>query len=142
MFPKITNWLIEVKNDLETPDKLTELRRKAQLLSTISDSITENTPFTSDEQKHIADQLQLMVERAQRTYSLSPAQVKAFNEKLEYVVKASHRLGRKDWFLLFAGALFTYLPVLLPPEAIRDMSLSLLKAIGHLHGFPDLPLLP
>jgi hypothetical protein len=91
MFPKNTNWLIEVKNDLETPDKLTELRRKAQLLSTISDSITENTPFTSDEQKHIADQLQLMVERAQRTYSLSPAQVKAFNEKLEYVVKASHR---------------------------------------------------
>ena len=28
------------------------------------------------------------------------------------------------------------------PEAIRDMSLGLLKAIGHLQGFSDLPLLP
>ena len=83
-----------------------------------------------------------MVERAQHTYSLSAEQVKDLNEKLDYVIDASHRLGRKDWFLLFAGAVFTYLPVLLPPDAIVDMSLGLLRAIGHFHGFPDLTLLP
>lgn len=138
MNTKITMWLGEVKSDIETPDKLAELRKKAQLLSAVSDSITENTPFTSDEQRHIVDQLQVLVERVQSTYSLSAAQVNALSEKLEYVVKALPRLGRKDWFLLFAGALFTYLPVLLPPEAIRDISLSFLKAIGHLHGFSDL----
>jgi hypothetical protein len=142
MHPRLRTWLGEVKSDLETPDKLTELQKKAQLLSVASDSITDNTPFSLDEQEQIADQLRIMVDRAQRTYSLSPTQVKAWNERLEYVVKASRRLGRKDWFLLFAGAIFTYLPVLLPPEAIRDMSLNLLKAIGHLHGFSDLPLLP
>ena len=142
MFPKIITWLREVKTDFETPDKLAELQKQVQALSMASDSIIDNTPFTSDEQKQIEGKLQMMVEHAQRTYSLSLAQVKAFNDKLDYVVKASRRLGRKDWFLLFAGAIFTYVPILLPPEAIRDMSLSLLKAIGHLHGFSDFPLLP
>jgi hypothetical protein len=104
----------------------------------VSDRITENTHFTSDERKHIVDQLQVLVEHVQRTYSLSAAQVKALSEKLQYVVDALPRLGRKDWFLLFAGALFTYLPVLLPPEAIRDISFSFLEALGHLHGFSDL----
>jgi hypothetical protein len=142
MRPRVKTWLEEVKRDVETPDKLAELQKKAQLLSASSDSITENTPFTSDEQEHIVEQLQIMVEVAQRRYSLSPAQVKAWNDKLEYVVEASHRLGRKDWFLLFAGAIFTYLPIFLPPEAILDMSLGLLKAIGHLNGFSDLSFLP
>jgi hypothetical protein len=142
MHPRVITWLEEVKRDLETPDKLAELQKKAQFLSVASDNITENTPFTPDEQKQIVDQLQIMVEIAQQTYSLSPAQVKDLTKKLEYVVDASHRLGRKDWFLLFAGAIFTYLPILLPPEAIRDMSLGLLKAIGHLHGFSDLSFLP
>ena len=142
LLPRITTWLKSVKDYIETPDKWAELQKKAQLVSAASDSITENSPFTSFEQNHIADQLQVMVERAQHTYSLSAAQIKALNERLDYVVEASHRLGRKDWFLLFAGVIFTYLPTLLPPEAIRDMSLGLLKAIGHLQGFSDLPLLP
>jgi hypothetical protein len=127
-FTSIRRWLSEVKTDLETPDKWAELQRKTQLLSEASERITENSPFTPGEQTQIADQLRAMVERVERTYSLSPSEVKSWNDRLEYVVEASGRLGRKDWFLLFAGAIFTYLPVLLPPEAIRDMSLSLLTA--------------
>jgi hypothetical protein len=103
LLPRITAWLREVKRDIETPDKWAELQKKAQLLSAASDSITENSPFTSFEQNQIADQLRVMVERAQRTYSLSAAQTKALNEKLDYVAEASHRLGRKDWFLLLLG---------------------------------------
>jgi hypothetical protein len=142
MHPRIRTWLEEVKSDLETPDKLAELQRKTQLLIAASDRITDNAPFAPDEQRQIVEQLRVMIERAHRAHSLSPSQVKVLDDWRKYVVEASHRLGRKDWFLLFAGAMFTYLPTLLPPEAIRDMSLSLLKAIGHLHGFPDLPLLP
>ena len=97
LLPRITTWLQEVKCDIETPDKWAELQKKARLLSAAPESIIENTPFTPDEQNQIADQLQFMVERARRTYSLSEAQVKALNEKLDYVVDASHRLGRKDW---------------------------------------------
>ena len=115
----IRRWLAEVKIDLETPDKWAELQRKTQLLSEASDRITENSPFTPDEQSHIVEQLRVMVERAQSTYSLSPAQVTALNEKLEWVVEALRRLGRRDWFFFFAGMMFTYLPTLLPPEAIR-----------------------
>jgi hypothetical protein len=75
------------------------------LFSQASDSIIENTPFTPDEQKQITDQLRVMVERVQGTDSLSPAQVKALNDKLKYAVEASRRLGRKDWFFLFAGVI-------------------------------------
>ena len=83
LLPRITRWLQDVKRDIETPDKWAELQKKAQLLGAAPESITENTPFTFDEQKQIADLLQTMVERAERTYSLLPAQVKALNEKLD-----------------------------------------------------------
>ena len=46
---------------------------------------------------------------------------------------ASYGRARTTHILAFSGA---------EPEAIRDMSLGLLKAIGHLQGFSDLPLLP
>ena len=109
----------------------------------ISDDVTENTPFTPDEQNEIAARLQALAEHARRTYSLSAAQMRALDTKLDYLADAARRLGRKDWLNVCAGAILGYiLSASLPPEAARDMFLGLARAIGHLWGLPDLPMLP
>jgi hypothetical protein len=54
---RVSTWLQEVKRDLETPDLWAELRREVHLLGVGSNEVTENTLFTQDEQKQIAERL-------------------------------------------------------------------------------------
>jgi hypothetical protein len=139
---RICSWLEEVKRDLETPDLWAEIQREVRLLGTASDDVTENTPFTPDEQSEIAARLQALAEHAQQTYSLSATQMRALDVKLDYLVNAARRLGRKDWLNVCAGAILGYiLSASLPPEVARDMFLGLVRVIGHLWGLPDLPML-
>ena len=140
---RICSWLEEVKRDLATPDLWAELQREARLLGTVSDDVTENTPFTLDEQSEIAARLQALTEHARHTYSLSATQMQAVDAKLDYLVNAARRLGRKDWLNVWAGAILSLiLTASVPPEAARDMFLGLVRVIGHLWGVPDLPMLP
>jgi hypothetical protein len=57
LMPRISWWLEEVKQDLDTPDLWAELKREAQLLGADSSVVTENTAFTVDEQREIARRL-------------------------------------------------------------------------------------
>jgi hypothetical protein len=140
---RIKSWLEDAKRDLETPDLWAELQRETQLLGAISDDLTENTPFSPDEQSEIAARLQALAEHARRTYSLSASQMRALDAKLDYLADAARRLGRKDWLNVCAGAILGYaLTASLPPESARDMLLGLARAIRHLWGLPDLPMLP
>jgi hypothetical protein len=141
LMPRVSSWLQSVKLDLDTPDLWAELQREAELLGAGTDEVTENTPFTPDEQKEIARRLQELAEHARRTYSLSEAQMRDLNAKLDYLVNAAGRLGRIDWRNVFAGVFFGYiLAAAVPPDAARDMFLGLLRGAG-LFGLPELPLL-
>jgi hypothetical protein len=139
LMPRVSTWLEEVKHDLATPDLWAELQREAKLLGAGSNELTKNTPFTLDEQEEIARRLQELAKYASRTYTLSTAQMQTLDAKLDYLVKASSRLGRKDWLIMFIGAILGYiLSVPLPPESARDFLLPLLRGIGHL--YPELPI--
>jgi hypothetical protein len=134
----ISLWLQVLKKDLNTPDLWAELQREAVLLGAGSDELTENTPFTLDEQKEIAGRCQELATYARHTYSLSPTQMQVLDAKLDYLVKASGRLGRIDWRNAFVGAMLGFiLAAALPPESARDILLTLLRAIGGL--YPELP---
>jgi hypothetical protein len=141
LIERISRWLRDVKRDLETPDLWAELQRDAQLL--FGAPSDDNTPFSPDELNEIAARLQALAEHARRTYSFSAAQMRALDTKVEYLVHAARRLGRKDWLNVCAGAFLGYILVAsLPPEAARGMFLGLLRAVGHLYGLQDLPMLP
>jgi hypothetical protein len=144
VIPRISRWLEDVKRDLETPDLWAELQRDAQLLlGATSDLDTENTPFTPDEQNKITTQLHDLAERARHKYSLSVAQLRDLNAKLDYLVNATRRFGRKDWLMVCAGVFLTLIvEAALPQEVGRGMLQGLLRAIGHHYGLPELPDLP
>jgi hypothetical protein len=75
--PRVSWWLQEVKQDLDTPDLWAELKREAQLLGAGSSVVTENTVFTVDEQREIAGHLKKLGEYVSDTHSLSKAQIQA-----------------------------------------------------------------
>jgi hypothetical protein len=139
LIERISRWLQNVKRDLETPDLWAELQREAKLLGA-NDDVTDNTPFTLNEQKEIARRLQELAEHARRTHALSGEQMRVLDGKLDYLVKAAGRLGRIDWRNAFVGAILGYIiTVALPPDA-RDMVLGLFRAtIGHFYGVSELP---
>jgi hypothetical protein len=135
-------WLFAVKRDIDTPDLWAQLQREKELFVAISDEATENTPFTTTEQEEIADQLGELKEYMARAYSLSEAQTRLLEERLDYLAAAAGRVGRKDWFLLAAGVMLGYvLTAAIPPEAVRDILGTLLTSIEHISGGgpPGLP---
>jgi hypothetical protein len=140
LLPRISTWLEEVKQDLDTPDLWAELQREGELLGAGSSVVTENTPFTADEQREIAERLKKLGEYVRVTHSLSMAQMQALQEKVDYLVTASNRFGRKDWLILFMGAIFSYLfGAGLPPESAHTIFTTFLRGIGVL--YPELPLI-
>jgi hypothetical protein len=140
LMPRVRTWLEEVKRDLDTPDLWAELLREADLLGVGSSVVTENTPFTPDEQREIAQRLDEAVKYVRETQSFSKAQIQALEEKLDYLVDASARLGRKDWLNTFIGVILGFvLTAALAPESARTIFTTFLRSIGIL--YPELPLI-
>jgi hypothetical protein len=139
---QIALWISEVKWDVNTPDPWAELQRKRELLAAISDDAVENTPFSDAEQQQIAEQLQDVKESVRRAHSLSEPQMRLLDERLDYLVDAAKRTGRRDWLLMLAGVMLSYVvAVELPPEAARDILDTFLRGIARILGgdFPQLP---
>ena len=87
------------------------------------------------EQEEIAEQLRELRQYVVRTYSLSGLQARLLEEKLDYLTAAASRVGRKDWLLMAAGLMLSYvMEAALPPEAARDILGMLLTSIGHILG--------
>jgi hypothetical protein len=139
LMERVSTWVHDVKRDLDTPDLWAELQRETKLLGAGSNVVTENTVFTAEEQKQIAERLRELAKHVSQMHSLSKAQIDALEEKLDYLVDASGRLGRKDWLNAFIGATFGYvLAAALPPDSARIIFQTFLRAVGLL--YPELPI--
>jgi hypothetical protein len=136
---RISDWLTEVKLDLETPDLWAELQNEVELLQITYDDKIKNTPFTSLEKKEITARLKELAEYAKHNYSLSATQIRHLNIKIDYLIDSTDRFGRKDWLNIFYGTIFSYiLSTALPPEFARNLFFTLLGGIGHFFGLPVL----
>jgi hypothetical protein len=137
----VRSWLAAVKHDTETPDLWGDLLGQAELLASASDEAIENTLFTPDERDGIARRLNEFGEYVKVTYSLPEPQLVDLDSKLDYLVEAASRLGRKDWLLVCIGTLFAWLlAAALPPDVPRHLLQMLLSGITHFfgHGLPGL----
>jgi hypothetical protein len=140
LMPRISRWLEEVKQDLDTPDLWAELKREAQLLGADSSVVTENTAFTVDEQREVARRLKELGEYVSDMHSLSKTQRQVLEEKLDYLIDASARLGRKDWLIIFMGTILSFvLTATFAPESARTIFTTFLRGVGLF--YPELPLL-
>jgi hypothetical protein len=138
LMERVKTWLHSVKCDLDTPDLWAELQRETKLLGVASNELIENRPFTTNEQKEIAERLDKLAKDMNDVLSLSKAQTQALNEGLKFLVDAAGRVGRKDWFILFMGVI---LPLIVSAALgpVHSTLVTFLRAVGLL--YPELPLI-
>lgn len=100
----IPAWLKEIRLTVGVPDYWDEMKRGQQLLAKIQKD-SANTPFTQDEQRQIAAQLQEIKKQVREQFALTSEQRAQVGEKLDEVAEASTRMGRKDWLIYFLGTI-------------------------------------
>jgi len=93
----------------------------------------DNSRFTVAEQVEITNQLRMITESLKQNFKLSAEQMKHVQERLGEAEEASHRLGRKDWILLFSGAVFSLiLTDIFTPGVAQHVLTMFIQGVGHL----------
>jgi hypothetical protein len=81
----------------------------------------------------ITGQLAAIKEQIKKTYDLTAEQESKIDARFEEAEKASERLGRKDWILLFGGAVFSLiLADIITPDIAQHVLMLTVHGLGHL----------
>lgn len=139
---KVTGWAREVKRDVDTPDLWDEVRGRQGVLTGAIYEKADNRQFSRDEQAQILEQVRQIKEFV-KTQPISEARMLSAEAKLDYVVSAASRLGRKDWALMFGGAVVSVIVADLLPEVMEDLLTMASHILDQLFGAgggpPQLP---
>jgi hypothetical protein len=98
-------WLRSVKRELETPDLWSQLANEPALIAVVSNLPPGNEPLTAEEQTKVADAVAEIRAYLKEREVLDEQRWNSVDEKLDSIIEASQRLGRKDWILLTVGSL-------------------------------------
>lgn len=101
----VHKWLKCVKKELDTPDLWAAIIKESKLLEVESIQDIANTEFSAQEQKYISTQLEEMKRYFIATQELSNEKALFFETRLNYLVDASKRQGKKDWYFQAVGVL-------------------------------------
>jgi hypothetical protein len=134
-------WLRNVERERSSLDLWAMLDQQRELLAaTEATGDTANTPFSPEEQAQISEQLNEMKQLLVQQHGADP---RALESRIEELEEASTRIGRREWLLMFLGAIFHWtLTGLIPPEGLRAVLKLAAVGIGHLFGggVPELPM--
>ena len=137
-------WLNEIQDTQKDPDLWEELKGNKTFLGGQHEQDVENTSFTFDEQAQVSAQIDRVRDYIKATFELTSEQMSRVEETLSRAEDASRHLGRKDWLLLFNGAVFSLiLTDLITQQAAEHIIMLTFHGLGHLFGFggppPHLP---
>jgi hypothetical protein len=132
IFPQ---WVYNVKVEADTPDLWEQVRQVGTIIAASQDQDYENTLFTPAEQEQISAQLKQIKESVRATYSLSGYKLALIEARLDEAEEASHRIGRKDWRLLFYGVILTLIVGdLITPDIVHHIALMAVHGLDNLFG--------
>lgn len=104
----------------------------ASLVAAVNGS-NDNRAFTAAEQAEIASQIRAIKELLSRNSELTAEQLSRIDARLDEVEEASHRLGRKDWIMLFGGGVFALiLADAIPPDVAYGIFTGVMHGLTHL----------
>ena len=131
----IPDWADEINQVGRTPDYWAEMRRSRELIADMQQTGSGNPPFTEDEQRQIAAQLQAITEQLKEQFELTTEQTERIDEWRDEVAEASTRMGRKDWKLLAYGTIVNLVVTdTVTPDIGRRIFTMLIQGIAHLLG--------
>ena len=113
-------WLTSVRENYLAPDLWGSLGAQQELIASLSqDDAEDNSPFTAPEREQIAQQLRELEKQLVDGFELQGVQVREVEDRIEYLIDATNRLGRFDWKQALLSQLLSLIVLaLLPPEAL------------------------
>jgi hypothetical protein len=134
----------KILDDAKLPDLWSELQRGREFLGGQPERDMENTPFTAAERTEIYAQMLKTRTWLRSRPELALEQVSRVEARLDYLEKASERVGRKDWLMMFNGAVTSLiLSDLLPSQTAQHIIMLTVHGLAHLFGMggppPHLP---
>lgn len=129
----VQRWANEIWQVMEALDYWVEMRRGRELVAHIEQHGADNSPFTQDERRQIAAQLQEITKQLKEQFELTTDQVEQIKGRFDEAAEASKRMGRKDWLLLFGGTILNLIVTdTLTPGVARRIFTMVIQAIAHL----------
>ena len=111
-------WLTELRQELTTPDPWAVFGQQSELLAT-ADSIDENRKFFSDELNQVSAGIAEL-----KTYLIDvhSFQKDIIGPRLDYLEKASRRVGIKDWANILLPTIASIVAMAyVPPKVAREV---------------------
>jgi hypothetical protein len=139
---KFGEWVDEVRIETDAPDLWDDILQGNEFFSDAPRREGVNTPFTTAERAQIAAQLNEIRAYVKEACTLSIEQTARMEAAFDEAEKASSRMGRKDWLLLFGGTLLSLVTsAIIPGSVVEQVLLMTAQNIGHMFGFPPYPLM-
>lgn len=115
-------WLDYLKEELKQPDLWEQIARYQLPAGTALSADASNEPFSVAQVDQVADALKQIQAFLETEADLSAEGRAIVDEKLDYLLEASRRWGRKDWIHLALGTTVTLATsVGLSPEHVRSI---------------------
>jgi hypothetical protein len=119
-----------------TPDLWSNIRSERPVFERFAAAELENRPFTLEEQKYIAVQLQELKTFIIRTSQAQESVVNQIGSRLKYLEEAATRMGRKDWLGILIAILFTIvISGLFAPDRANELIGFAAALFQSLYGF-------
>jgi hypothetical protein len=135
-----SQWAARVVEYEQIPDLWVQLRAASEVQAFAHAADATNGPFTAEEQTEVSRRINDVKQQARRNPELSAAQISRIEEKLDQLVEASTRVGKKDWVTMLSGAAFTLIVSdLVPPHVVHGIITTVITGLGHLFGLGGAP---
>jgi hypothetical protein len=103
----VKNWLMYLKREIEKPDLWAELAKYQLPPGEQLSTEMGNEPFTAQQFDQIAEGLRKVRAYLEAEFDFNEQQQRLIGEKLDYLLAAAKRQGRKDWLHTSIGVIFT-----------------------------------
>jgi len=133
----VRRWLSALRLVVAEPDLWAELRRERAILAQpgAAGDAGNNTPFTHPELERVSQQIGELKQYVRESADLTGEHVRELEARLDYVERAAQRMGRVDWWNLFAGALINLvLSSVIPPHAVQSLLVLAARGLAGLFG--------
>lgn len=107
---------------------------------TASHENIDNTLFTASEREAVRKQLREIPAQAQECFDLSEKQESDIEQKMDELIAASERVGKKDWRVMVYGAAFSLIVNdEIPAHAVQSIMSMIFTGLAHSLVFGGLP---
>lgn len=99
-----------------------------------------NTPFTASEREAVRKQLRAIPAQVRERFDLSEKEESDIEQKMDELIEASERVGKKDWRVMVYGAAFSLIVNdEIPVHTVQSIMSMIFTGLAHSFGFGGLP---